>query len=187
MPYWGRLPSSKSWKAALELGRPIHGRIAPKFAHSIYQMKCPNITEAVSLCLESISTSRTQTKGEVMPSSNTKKFLVLYLVPAPVMDEWAKTDPEKKKVAEEKMQTEWGKWMGAHSKIFISTDVGGKTKLVTSSGVSDTRNDIVLYSIIEAASHDAAAKSFENHPHLQIPQSSIEVMEIRPMGVREGR
>jgi hypothetical protein len=31
-------------------------------------------------------------------------------------------------------------------------------------------------------SHEAAAKSFEHHPHLQIPQSSIEVMEIRPMG-----
>ena len=37
-------------------------------------------------------------------------------------------------------------------------------------------------SIIEAESHEAAAKSFEDHPHLQIPQSSIEVMEIRPMG-----
>jgi hypothetical protein len=28
---------------------------------------------------------------------------------------------------------------------------------------------------------EAAAKSFESHPHLQIPQSSIEVMEIRPI------
>jgi hypothetical protein len=35
---------------------------------------------------------------------------------------------------------------------------------------------------VEAASHEEAAKSFENHPHLQIPQSSIQVMEIRPMG-----
>ena len=59
---------------------------------------------------------------------------------------------------------------------------GGKTKRVTSGGVSDTKNDIVLYSIIEAESHEAAAKLFEDHPHLQIPQSSIEVMEIRPMG-----
>jgi hypothetical protein len=29
--------------------------------------------------------------------------------------------------------------------------------------------------------HEAAAKSFEGHPHLQIPQSSIGVMEIRPI------
>ena len=66
--------------------------------------------------------------------------------------------------------------------MILSTNVGGKTKRITSSGVSDTKNDIVLYSIIEAESHEAAAKSFEDHPHLQIPESSIEVMEIRPMG-----
>jgi hypothetical protein len=66
--------------------------------------------------------------------------------------------------------------------MIISTDAGGKTKRVTSSGISDTKNDIILYSIVEADSHEEAAKAFENHPHLQIPQSSIEVMEIRPMG-----
>jgi len=38
-----------------------------------------------------------------------------------------------------------------------------------------------LYSFVEAHSHEAAAKQFENHPHLQIPQASIEVMEVRPM------
>ena len=39
-----------------------------------------------------------------------------------------------------------------------------------------------LYSFVEAESHEAAAKAFENHPHLQIPQSSIEIMYVRPMG-----
>jgi hypothetical protein len=39
----------------------------------------------------------------------------------------------------------------------------------------------MLYSFIEAQSHEAAAKAFEDHPHLQIPQSSIEVMEARSM------
>jgi hypothetical protein len=117
-----------------------------------------------------------------MTSSNQKKFLVLYLVPASVMEEWSKIDPNDKKAAEEKMRSEWGNWMSTHSKMIISTDAGGKTKRVTSSGVSETKNDIVLCSIVEAESHEAAAKSFENHPHLQIPQSSIEVMEIRPIG-----
>ncbi|MGA7181420.1 MAG: hypothetical protein WBX11_17795 [Thiobacillaceae bacterium] len=117
-----------------------------------------------------------------MSGSNMKKFLVLYLIPAPVMDEWAKTDPEKRKVAEEKMRAEWAEWMATHSKMFVSTDAAGKTKQVTSTGVSDTRNDIMLYSIVEAESQEAAAKSFENHPHLQIPQSSIQIMEIRAMG-----
>jgi hypothetical protein len=98
-----------------------------------------------------------------------------------VMEDWKKTDPETRKVSEQKMMSEWGVWVGNHAKMIVSTDVGGKTKLVTQSGVSDARNDIVLLSIVEAASHEEAAKSFENHPHLQIPQSSIQVMEIRPM------
>lgn len=117
-----------------------------------------------------------------MTRSNQKKFLVLYLVPASVMEEWSMTDPNDKKAAEEKMRSEWRNWMSTHSKIIISTDAGGKTKRVTSSGVSDTKNDIVLCSIVEAESREAAAKSFENHPHLQIPQSSIEVMGTRPIG-----
>jgi hypothetical protein len=39
----------------------------------------------------------------------------------------------------------------------------------------------MLYAVVEAESHEAAVKTFEGHPHLQIPQSSIEVMEINPM------
>ncbi len=39
----------------------------------------------------------------------------------------------------------------------------------------------MLYAIAEAESHEAAAKSFEGHPHLQIPESTIEIMEIRPL------
>jgi hypothetical protein len=117
-----------------------------------------------------------------MSNAIQKKFLVLYLVPVSVMEDWSTTDPKEKKSAEEKLRGEWQKWMGSHEKMIISTDAGGKTKRVTSGGVSNTKNDIILYSVVEAESHEAAAKAFENHPHLQIPQSSVEVMEIRPMG-----
>ena len=117
-----------------------------------------------------------------MPDATKQKFLVLYLIPASVMAEWAKTDPGTRQAAEKKMQAEWGKWMGDHANMIIGTEACGKTKRVTSSGVSDTKNDIILYSFIEAESHEAAAKAFENHPHLQIPQSSIEIMYVKPMG-----
>jgi hypothetical protein len=117
-----------------------------------------------------------------MTDSTLKKFLVLYLVPATVIADWAKTDPETRRPAEQKMQGEWQKWMSDHGKMLISTEAGGKTMRVTTSGISDIKNDILLYSFIEAESHEAAAKFFANHPHLQIPQSSIEVMSVRPMG-----
>jgi hypothetical protein len=117
-----------------------------------------------------------------MTDAAKQKFLVLYLIPASVMAEWTKTDPAIRQVEQQKMQAAWIKWMSEHAKMFISTEAGGKTKRVTASGVSDTKNDIILCSFVEAESHEAAAKAFENHPHLQIPQSSIEVMHVRPMG-----
>ena len=118
----------------------------------------------------------------MMTGSNKKKFLVLYLAPASVMEEWSKTDPDTRKVAEQKLRGEWEKWIGDHGKMITDTGAGGKTKQVSSNGTTDSRNDIILYSFVEAESHEAAAKHFENHPHLQIPQATIEVMEVRPMG-----
>jgi hypothetical protein len=109
-------------------------------------------------------------------------FLAMYLAPATVIDEWAKTDPETRRPAEEKMRGDWMKWMGAHASVIKDTQAAGKTKRVGPDGVSDSRNDIMLYSLVEADSHEAAARMFEGHPHLGIPQASIEVMEVRSMG-----
>jgi len=111
-----------------------------------------------------------------------KKFLVLYLAPVSVLDDWMKTDPATRGPAEAKMQREWREWMGKHQSIFVDPGAGcGKTKTVAARGTSDTRNDIMLYAIVQAESHEAAAKAFENHPHLQIPQSSIEIMAVNPL------
>jgi hypothetical protein len=76
------------------------------------------------------------------------------------------------------MRTAWGTWISDHSKAFVDVGAGvGKTKRVTAKGSSDARNDVMLYCIVEADSHTAAAKMFESHPHLGIPQSSIEIMD----------
>ena len=114
------------------------------------------------------------------------KYLVTYLAPRSVIEDWKKTDPEKRKAAEANMRDAWGKWMSEHAKMFADKGAGvGKTKRVSAKGTSDAKNEIMLYAIIEAPSHDAAAHAFEGHPHLQIPQSSIEVMEIHPLqGIR---
>ena len=111
-----------------------------------------------------------------------QKFLVLYLIPQAVMTEWMKTDPAKRETEEQKMKADWGKWMSEHSKMILSSEAGGKTKRATASGIGDFKNDIILVSFVEADTHEAAAKAFENHPHLQIPESSIEIMAVRPMG-----
>ena len=87
-----------------------------------------------------------------------KKFLVLYLAPTQVLDDWMKKDPKEREAAEQKMQKEWQQWSSTHAKTFDDEDAGvGKTKVVNPQGVSDSRNDVMLYATVEADSHDEAA------------------------------
>lgn len=117
-----------------------------------------------------------------MAQSEKSKFLVLFLAPAAVIEDWGKIDSAIRQPAEQKMRAAWREWMSEHAPMILSTEAGGKTRRVTGDGVAEAKNDIMLLSFVEAESHEAAAKAFENHPHLQIPQASIEVMAVRPMG-----
>jgi hypothetical protein len=58
----------------------------------------------------------------------------------------------------------------------------GKTKHADAVGVSDTKNNIGGYSIVQAETHDAVAKLFGRvHPHLQMPGVWVEILEIMPL------
>ena len=55
----------------------------------------------------------------------------------------------------------------------------GKTKRVTSRGIEDASNALSAYTVVRAASPDAAAKLFEGHPHFTFfPGDSVEVMPV---------
>ena len=110
-----------------------------------------------------------------------KKFLVLYLCQTSVIETWMQTPADERKVAEEKMRAEWDAWMHTHGSALTETAGAGKTKSVTNDGVTDTKNEVMLYSIVEAESHEAAADLFKGHPHFGIPEASIEVMALNPL------
>lgn len=110
-----------------------------------------------------------------------KKFLVLYLAPVTVIEEWMKKSPEERKTEEDKMKAEWDAWMKERGQSIKETFGAGKTKRVTKKGAEDTKNDLMLFSIVEAESHEAAARLFENHPHFSIPEASIEIMPMNSL------
>jgi hypothetical protein len=109
------------------------------------------------------------------------KFLVLYKTPVSVLEGWMQTPEEERKEMEKKMKDGWDAWLKEHAANVKETAGAGKTKLVTKDGVSDTKNDIMMYSIVEADSHEAAAKMFEGHPHLDIPEATIEIMQANTL------
>lgn len=116
-----------------------------------------------------------------MPDTHAKKFMVFFNIPLATMAEWSKTEPQQREASEKKMMQEWQQWSAAHADMILSTEVGGRTKQVQSHGVTDTRNDIVVYSMVQGASHEAVAAAYQNHPHLQIPHATVQVMEVKPM------
>jgi hypothetical protein len=107
------------------------------------------------------------------------KFLVLYRAPNSVIDEWMKKPEQERKPEETKMMEAWKKWMSANGSKLTDKGAGaGKPKVVSSSGVKDARNDIMMYQIVQANSADEAAKMFVDHPHFGIPQATIDPVRV---------
>jgi hypothetical protein len=114
-----------------------------------------------------------------------KRFLAIYLGSPAAMEKsgWSTMDEAKRKQLEASGMKAWGDWMAAHQKAIVESGGPlGKTKRAAAQGVSDTRNSMSGYVIVEAESHDAAARMFERHPHFTIfPGDSVEIMEVLPI------
>lgn len=112
-----------------------------------------------------------------------KQYMVLYMAPIAefqkMMSKMGDMSPEEMK---ESMEG-WNEWMKEHKKDIV--DMGkplGKTKRVDTDGITDTKNEIGGYSIVQAESHEEAAKLFTgNFPHFEIPDAWIEIMDIMDM------
>jgi hypothetical protein len=77
----------------------------------------------------------------------------------------------------------WKAWIEKHQGAIVTMGGPlGKTKKVDSKGVADTSNPMSAFTVVRAASHDAAAKIFEDHPHFSIfPGESVEIMPVLPI------
>lgn len=106
------------------------------------------------------------------------KFIVMYQMPHTGLDAWMQLPEAERKSQEVQMEHEWNAWMKDHATLITETAGVGKPKRITKDGVEDARNDIMMYSFIEAPSLEAAADIFKDHPHFGIPGSWIEVMAI---------
>lgn len=108
-----------------------------------------------------------------------KKFMVLYMAPSAEFEKLMNSTPAQQK---EGMDA-WMKWMNANQKAIADGGAPlGKTKRVDAKGVSNAKNEIGGYSVVQADSHDAAAKLFgKDHPHLHVPGAWIEIIEVMPM------
>jgi hypothetical protein len=112
-----------------------------------------------------------------------KKFLAIYTGNADGRARWNQLSETERKSRESSGMQAWAAWMDKNKGAIVETGSPlGKTKRVERGGVEDIRNTMAAYSVVQADSHEAAAKLFEGHPHFTIfPGDGVEIMEILPV------
>ena len=114
-----------------------------------------------------------------------KKFLAIYIGTEDALkrSQWNELSEDKRKALEGSGINAWVEWGMTNAAAIV--DQGGplgKTKQVSPDGLADIQNLMTGYVIVQAESHEAAAKLFENHPHFAIfPGDSVEIMECLPL------
>jgi hypothetical protein len=117
-----------------------------------------------------------------------KAFLAVYIGTATARERsgWDALGEDERKAREKAGMDAWMAWGEKHKAAIVENGAPlGKTKRVGPSGISDIKNAIVGYTVVQADSHEAAARMFEHHPHFTIfPGDSVEIMELLPIPTR---
>ena len=96
---------------------------------------------------------------------------------------WNALSETERKAREIRGIAGWKAWVEKHKASIV--EMGGplgKTKKVDAQGIADITNPIGAFTVVRAASHEAAAKMFEDHPHFSIfPGESVEIMPVLPI------
>jgi hypothetical protein len=114
-----------------------------------------------------------------------KRFLAIYVGTEAALERagWNELGEEKREAREAAGVKAWMEWGKANAAAIV--DLGsplGRTKRASPRGISDTKNGMTGYVIVQAESHEAAAKLFQDHPHFAIlPGDSVEIMECLPL------
>ena len=117
--------------------------------------------------------------------STTDTFLAVFLggKTSAKMAAWNALPEAERNAKQQQGMAAWKAWAEKHHAAIV--DMGGplgKTKKVDSQGVADITNLLTAFTVVRAASQDAASRMFEGHPHFSIfPGEAIEIMPVLPI------
>ena len=112
-----------------------------------------------------------------------KKFMAVFTGTPESMARWQALDEAERKRREAEGMKAWQQWGERLGGAIVDHGAPlGKTKRVTADGIADIRNNLAAYTVVQAESHEAAARMFEGHPHFAIfPGDGVEIMECLPI------
>ncbi len=114
-----------------------------------------------------------------------ENYLAVFTGNAETMEKsgWTELPEEERKARERDGIAAWGAWMenNADDIVFAGGPLG-KTKKISASGIDEITNAMAGFVVFRAASHEAAAAKFIDHPHFTIfPGDAVEVMKCLPI------
>ena len=112
-----------------------------------------------------------------------KKYLAVFVAPIEAYDKM-KAEMANKSAEQRKQEMEaWEMWMEQHKANIADYGggVGGAKRVSDDGTISDARNEIGGYMIIQADSADEAARIFTDSPHFSVKGGGVDVMEIMRM------
>lgn len=117
--------------------------------------------------------------------STNSSYLALFLgsKTSSRMQAWMALPEGERQVREREGIAAWKAWIEKHrAAVAVMGGPLGKTKKITEQGISDVSNEMGGFMVVQAESHEAAAKLFEKHPHFtNFPGESVEVMPVLPI------
>jgi hypothetical protein len=115
--------------------------------------------------------------------SSNDTYLAVFTGTQARREAWQAKPEAERKAAEQKGRAAWGEWMNKHGDAVVAGGGPlGKTKRISRDGIADVRNELAAFLVVRAASHEAAAKMFEGHPHFTIfPGEAVDVMPVLPV------
>ena len=109
-----------------------------------------------------------------------KRYLAVFTGSPAGMSSWEKLPEAERKKRDGEGIAAWKKWATDNGASIV--EMGGplsRTKLVSAGGITDIRNNLSAYTVVQADSQEAAAKLFVGHPHFTVfPGEGVEVMEV---------
>ena len=114
-----------------------------------------------------------------------QRFLAVYIGTEASMNEsgWGALSESERQERERAGVAAWKQWVEANQSSIVEIGAPvGKTLRTSKRGIEQIRNELAGFTIVQAESHEDAAKLFEGHPHFTLfPGDSIQIMPCLPV------
>lgn len=106
------------------------------------------------------------------------RFLAVYTINSEDLASFRRLSKAEQDAVDAKGIAQWMAWEERHAAVILDRGgMVGKTTRVTKQGIAQATNPFCGYLVVEAETAEAAAKLFQDHPHITVfPGDGVDIM-----------